>query len=52
MQLWIVQLRARVGYHKTLVAIANKYARVIWALLAREETYNPEAWKRHEPTTN
>jgi transposase len=35
---WIVQLAQRVGYHKTLVAIANKHARVIWALLARGET--------------
>jgi len=52
LQLWIVQLRARVGYHKTLVAIANKYARVIWALLARDESYNPEAWKRLSPETN
>jgi len=35
---WIVQLAQRVGYHKTLVAIANKHARIIWALLAREQT--------------
>ena len=35
---WVVQLAQRVGYHKTLVAIANKHARIIWALLAREQT--------------
>jgi transposase len=35
---WIVQLTQRVGYHKTLVAIANKHARIIWALLARDQT--------------
>lgn len=35
---WIVQLAQRVGYHKTLVAIANKHARIIWALLARDQT--------------
>jgi transposase len=35
---WIVQLAQRVGYHKTLVAIANKHARIIWALLARGAT--------------
>src|SRR5437016_261044 len=35
---WIVQLAQRVGYHKTLAAIANKHARTIWALLARGET--------------
>jgi transposase len=45
LQQWIVQLHARVGYQKALVAIANKNARVIWALLARDETYNPEAWR-------
>ena len=47
LQQWIVQLLARVGYQKTLVAIANKNARIIWALLAREESYNPEAWKAY-----
>jgi transposase len=35
---WVVRLAQRVGYHKTLVAIANKHARIIWALLAREQT--------------
>jgi len=50
LQHWIVQLHARVGYQKTLVAIANKNARVVWALLAREETYNPEAWKAYAPS--
>jgi transposase len=34
---WVVQLAQRVGYHKTLVAIANKHARIIWALLARDQ---------------
>jgi transposase len=47
LQQWIVQLHGRVGYQKTLIAIANKHARVIWALLAREEAYNPEAWKAY-----
>lgn len=52
LQQWVVQLHARVGFQKTLVAIANKNARVIWALLAREETYNPEAWKAYAPSTH
>ena len=30
----------RIGYHKTLVAIANKHARIIWALLARDQALN------------
>ena len=36
MQQWIIRLYGRVGYHKTLVAIANKHARQLWALLQRE----------------
>ena len=32
---WIVGLAQRIGYHKTLVAIANKHARILWTLLAR-----------------
>ncbi|WP_018993104.1 IS110 family RNA-guided transposase, partial [Aromatoleum toluclasticum] len=46
LQQWIVTLNARVGYHKTLVAIANKHARQLWAVLAKGEAYNPEAWRQ------
>ncbi len=46
LQKWIVQLYLRVGYHKTLVAIANKHARMIWAILAKGEAYDPHAWQR------
>lgn len=51
LQQWIVQLHTRAGYHKTLVAIANKNARMLWALLAKEESYNPDAWQRGVITT-
>jgi transposase len=44
---WIVNLHARVGYHKTLVAIANKHARMIWAMLAKGEQYNQNAWQAY-----
>ena len=44
---WIVALRARVGYHKTLVAIANKHMRTVWAILAHGDSYDPNAWRRH-----
>jgi transposase len=44
---WIVALRARAGYHKTLVAIANKHMRTVWAILAHGENYDPNAWRRH-----
>jgi transposase len=46
LQQWIVRLNARVGYHKTLVAIANKHARQLWAVLAKGEAYNSEAWRQ------
>jgi transposase len=46
LQQWIVSLNGRVGYHKTLVAVANKHARQLWAVLAKGEAYNPEAWRQ------
>ena len=46
LQQWIVVLNGRIGYHKTLVAIANKHARQLWAVLAKGESYNPQAWQR------
>jgi transposase len=48
LQLWMVKLHERVGYHKAAVAIANKHARQIWAMLTRGEAYNPEAYKDWE----
>jgi transposase len=36
---WILQLQARRGYYRTLVAIANKNARIAWALLSRNEEF-------------
>ncbi|RPI30201.1 MAG: IS110 family transposase [Hyphomicrobiaceae bacterium] len=44
---WIVALHDRAGYHKTLVAIANKHLRTVWAILAHNENYDPNAWRRH-----
>lgn len=46
MQQWIIRLYGRVGYHKTLVAIANKNARQLWALLAKGEAYDLNAWQQ------
>ena len=37
---WALSVRERRGYHRACVAIAAKYARIIWALLAKEETLN------------
>jgi transposase len=36
---WAVQLAARVGYWKAIVAIAAKNARMCWAVLARGEAF-------------
>ena len=36
---WAVQLAARVGYWKAIVAIAAKNARLCWAVLARGEAF-------------
>jgi hypothetical protein len=30
------------------VAIANKHLRMIWAILAKGEDYDPNAWRRHQ----
>jgi len=46
---WAADLNARAGYHKALIAIANKNARIVWALLARDDHYNPEAWRSLAP---
>ena len=46
-QLWIRDLVARLPFGKVLVAIANKHARQLWAMLAREEDYDAHAWLKH-----
>jgi len=47
LQRWIIELYARKGYYKTLIAIANKHARILWAMLAKDERYDAAAWQRH-----
>jgi transposase len=34
---WALSVRARRGYHRACVAIAAKHARIIWAMLAKNE---------------
>jgi transposase len=46
-QVWINQLAIRMPFGKLLVAIANKHARQIWAMLARADAYDPDAWLHH-----
>lgn len=37
---WLLDLQARLGWRKALVALANKHARIIWALLRRNEPFD------------
>jgi transposase len=38
---WLVQLTARVGWQKACVAMANKNARILWAVMTREQRFDP-----------
>lgn len=40
---WLVALETRRGYNKACVAQANKTARIAWALLRHESTYQVAA---------
>jgi len=40
---WVNELRQRRGYNRTTVAVANKNARVIWAVLTTGEPYRAAA---------
>lgn len=40
---WVHALVARRGFNKACVAVANKNARIVWALLTRGEHYRPPA---------
>ncbi len=41
MSRWVLELQARRGYYRTLVAIANKNARIAWALLSKNQEFKP-----------
>ena len=38
---WAEHLKETKSWNKTAVALANKHARIIWALLAKNENFNP-----------
>lgn len=38
---WLVQLKERVGWQKAVVALANKNARILWAVLTRDGAFDP-----------
>lgn len=35
-----MQLKERVGWQKAVVALANKNARILWAVLTRDAAFN------------
>ncbi len=39
---WLVQLKERAGWQKAVVALANKNARILWAMLTRGSAFNPD----------
>jgi transposase len=41
MSMWIKKLQAAKPANKVIVAIANKLARILWAVLAKNENYQP-----------
>ena len=38
---WLVALTARVGWQKACVAMANKNARILWAVMTRDQGFEP-----------
>jgi transposase len=38
---WLVQLTARPGWQKACVAMANKNARILWAVMTRAAAFDP-----------
>jgi len=39
---WVQSIHARCGYHKAIVAVAAKNARILWAMLAKKERFTPQ----------
>ena len=44
---WLLQLKERVGWQKAVVALANKNARILWAVLTRDAAFDTD----HVPAT-
>lgn len=46
-QAWIRSLACRMAFGKVIVAIANKHARQLWAMLAHDLDYDPQVGLKH-----
>lgn len=42
LSMWIVQLRERSGWQKAAVALANKNARILWAVMTKGIAFDPD----------
>jgi hypothetical protein len=47
---WLVQLTARVGWQKACVAMANKSARILWAVMTHEDAFRSTPVRRQSHT--
>jgi transposase len=45
---WVLQLKLRVGWQKAAVALANKNARILWAIMTKDIDYDPN-YKSQKP---
>jgi transposase len=45
---WALQLRKRVGWQKATVAMANKNARILWAILSKGDVFDPDHEVSHK----
>lgn len=52
--LWVQKLHERIGWQKAVVALANKNARILWAVMTREKRYDAQHVSTHPltPTLN
>jgi transposase len=39
---WLMRLKERAGWQKAVVALANKNARILWAVLTRDVVFDPD----------
>ena len=42
LEVWAIDLALRAGHNKATIALANKMARILWAMWTRGETYQPK----------